>query len=225
MRSLTVLALALLAVSSEAAAQGTPPQQPTRLPVTRVVDDTMSLVTVQNGRAVPVTVYLESGALERRLGVVAAKGVATLALPNWATRSRGGVRLLARPDGEPSSLATANLAIASNARIGLVVPPRTGAAATDSVPVLLTAEERASTTVTIDNPGKAPITVFAERGVKLVRLGEIPASTQATLRFPKDMVRQGDNVRVFVRSAGGFELATRPLTLKPGDHISFDIVF
>jgi hypothetical protein len=67
------------------------------------------------------------------------------------------------------------------------------------------------------------MTVFAEQGMKLVRLGEVAANTQATLRLSKDLVR--NDIRIFVRSAGAAQVATRPLTLKAGDHIAVEIVF
>jgi hypothetical protein len=225
MRYLTILAIGLATLSTEAAAQQTTPQPPTRLPVARVIGDTMRIVTVQNDRAVPVTVYLERGSLERRLGVVAAGSVGTLSLPAWAVRGRSSVRLLARPESGGFHLATTSFALTGAVRIGLLVPPGAGYASIDSVPVPLTAEERASTTITIDNPRDRAMTVFAEQGVRLVRLGEVPANTQATLRFPKDLIRRGNDIRVFVRPAGGTEVATRALSLKTGDHIAMEIVF
>ena len=224
MRYLTILAIGLATLSTEAAAQTTP-QPPTRLPVTRVIGDTMSFVTVQNDREVSVAVYMESGTLERRLGVVPARAVATLAVPSWAVRGRSNVRLLARPEGEGFNLATTSFALTGAVRLGLLVPPRAGIASIDSVPVPLTAEERASTTITIDNPGNRSMTVFAEQGVRLVKLGEVAANTQATLRFPRDLVRRGSDIRVFVRPAGGTDVATRPLNLKQGDHLAMEIVF
>ena len=224
MRYLTMLAIGLATLSTEAAAQQTQPQPPTRLPVTRVIGDTMKLVTVQNDRATPVTVYLESAGFDRRLGVVAAGEVATLQLPAWAVNGRSTVRLLARPEGSGFSVATPLFAVSGAVRVGLLVPP-SGIASIDSVPVPLTAEERASTTITIDNPRNKPMTVFAEQGLRSVRLGEVPANTQATLSFPKELITRGDAIRVFVRPVGGTDVATRALNLKTGDHIAVEIVF
>jgi hypothetical protein len=212
-------------VATDAAAQQTTSQPPTRLPATRVVADTMNVVTVQNDRGVPVTIFLERGNVEGRLGVVPAGSVSTLPLPAWATGGRGTARLLARPEGEGFSVATPRFEIAGAARIGLLVPPAVRTASIDSVPVLLTAEEKAGTTVTVENPRGRPMTVYAEQGMRLVKLGEVPGKTQATLRLPADLVGRGTDIRIFVRAAGGAEVATRPLTLKPGDHISLDVVF
>jgi hypothetical protein len=222
MRYLTILAIGLATLSTNGSAQQTQP--PTRLPVTRVIGDTMRLVTVQNDRSTPVTVYLESGGFDRRLGVVAAGDVATLPLPAWAVNGRRTVRLLARPEGSGVSVATPLFAVSGAVRVGLLVPP-SGIASIDSVPVPLTAEERASTTITIDNPRNKPMTVFAEQGLRSVRLGEVPANTQTTLSFPKELITRGDAIRVFVRPAGGLDVATRALTLKTGDHIAVEIVF
>ncbi len=221
MRYSTLLAIALATLSTDAAAQQAQP--PMRLPATRVIGDTMKLVSVQNDRATPVTVYLEAGGIDRRLGTVVAGGVATLQLPAWAVNGRT-VRLLARPEGAGFSLATPAFPVSGAVRVGLLVPP-SGGASIDSVPVPLTAEERASTTITIDNPRNKPMTLFAEQGVRSVRLGEVPANTQATLSFPKDLITRGDAIRVFVRPAGGADVATRALNLKTGDHIAVEIVF
>ena len=225
MRYLTMLALGLATLSTEAAAQQTRPQPPTRLPVTRVIGDTMKLVIVQNDRSTPVAIFLEARGIDRRLGVVPAGAVATLQFPAWAVNDRSAVRLLARPEGAGFSVATPSFAVSGAVRIGLLVPPSAGVASTDSVPVPLTAEERASTTITIHNPRNTPMTVFAEQGVRSVRLGEVPANTQATLSFPKDLIKRGDAIRVFVRPVGGTDLATRALRLKTGDHLAVEIVF
>ncbi|WP_396202402.1 hypothetical protein [Gemmatimonas sp.] len=222
MRYLTMLAIGLATLSTNGSAQQAQP--PTRLPVTRVIGDTMKLVTVQNDRSTPVTVYLESAGFDRRLGVVAAGEVATLPLPAWAVNGRRTLRLLARPEGSGVSVATPFFAVSGVVRVGLLVPP-SGIASIDSVPVPLTAEERASTTITIDNPRNKPMTVFAEQGLRSVRLGEVPANTQATLSFPKDLIARGDAIRVFVRPVGGMDVATRALNLKTGDHIAVEIVF
>lgn len=222
MRYLTLLAVGLATLSTEAAAQQTQP--PTRLPVARVIGDSMKLVTVQNDRATPVTVYLEAAGIDRRLGTVAAGEVATLQLPAWAVNGRSTVRLLARPEGAGFSVATPAFTVSGAVRVGLLVPPN-GVASIDSVPVPLTAEERASTTITIDNPRNKPMTVFAEQGVRSVRLGEVPANTQATLTFPKDLIKRGDAIRVFVRPSNGTMVSTKALNLKTGDHIAVEIVF
>jgi hypothetical protein len=222
MRYLTMLAIGLATLSTNGSAQQAQP--PTRLPVTRVIGDTMKLVTVQNDRSTPVTVYLESAGFDRRLGVVAAGEVATLPLPAWAVNGRRTLRLLARPEGSGVSVATPFFAVSGVVRVGLLVPP-SGIASIDSVPVPLTAEERASTTITIDNPRNKPMTVFAEQGLRSVRLGEVPANTRATLSFPKDLIARGDAIRVFVRPVGGMDVATRALNLKTGDHIAVEIVF
>ena len=69
------------------------------------------------------------------------------------------------------------------------------------------------------------ITVFAEQGMRLVKLGEVTPKGEATLQVPQELVARGGEVRLFVRSAGGTDVATRPLTLRKGDHLSLDIVF
>lgn len=88
----------------------------------RVTVDTLSVVMVRNQRKVPVTVYLDYGPFDRRLGVVKALGNDTLRLPEYAVRGRLQVRLFAHPEGEVADLATQALALRAPARRVLVIP-------------------------------------------------------------------------------------------------------
>ena len=54
-------------------------------------------VTVENHRADPVTVYVQYGDFDRRLGVVAADEKTTLPVPAWLTRGRPDVQLFIHP--------------------------------------------------------------------------------------------------------------------------------
>lgn len=221
MRQLTFLALGLATFASVASAQGTQP--PTRLPAARVIGDTMNIVTVQNDRASAVTVYMENGAFDRRIGVVDPGKTATLPLPVWAVTGRSTLKLFARADGESGDLTTQSFELRGANRIGLLVPPSGGIADCDSMPVTLTAEELASTTLTVENQRTKPMTVFAEQGNYSIRLGDVKAGDKVTLRFPKSIIRNDNTIRVFVRPAGSIDLSTRALALKTGDHIAMVI--
>ena len=59
-------------------------QNPQMLPPAVITDTVVNSVTVQNHRNAPVTIYLESGNFDRRLGEVPAKDTKTLPLPPWA---------------------------------------------------------------------------------------------------------------------------------------------
>ncbi len=221
MRQLTFLALGLATFASVASAQGTQP--PTRLPAARVIGDTMNIVTVQNDRASAVTVYMENGAFDRRIGVVDAGKTATLPLPAWAVTGRRTLSLFARADGESGDLVTQSFELRGANRIGLLVPPSGGIADCDSLPVTLTSEELASTTLTVENQRTKPMTVYAEQGTYSIRLGEVKPGDKTTLRFPASIVRKDNTIRVFVRPAGSIDLSTQALALKRGEHIAMVI--
>lgn len=221
MRHLTLLALGLVTLTSVAAAQGTQP--PTRLPAARVLGDTTNIVTVQNDRASAVTVYMENGAFDRRIGVVAAGKTVTLPLPAWAVNGRTTLKLFARADGEAGDLTTQSFDLKGVKRIGMLIPPSGGIADCDSIPVTLSPDELASTTLTIDNQRDKPMTVYAEQGNYSIRLGDVKAGEKATLRFPKSIIRKDNTIRVFARPAGSLDLSTRALALRSGDHIAMVI--
>lgn len=216
-----VIGVAILTCASDAAAQGTQP--PTRLPTTRVTGDTANILSVQNDRASAVTLYVEAGAFDRRLGVVAAGKTSTLPLPAWAVKGQRNVQIFARADGEATDLVTQSFPLGGVNRLGMLIPPREGLANCDSLGISLSKEELAATTLTVANERKTLVTVYAEHGTYSVRLGDVPAGDQVNLRFPRSIV-QGDNtIKVFARPAGGLDLATQALRLKGGDHLAMRI--
>ena len=83
----------------------------------------------------------------------------------------------------------------------------------------LSADELAATTLTVSNDRDKPVTVFAEQGTFSVRLGEVKAGTQTTLTFPKSLITRDNTIRVFLRPAGGLDLATQVIQLKNGEHL------
>lgn len=213
----TALLLGLASISTVAAAQDQQP--PRRLPTTTVTADTSNILTVQNDRATAVTVYSKAGRFDRRLGVVAAGQIATIALPVWATTGTSSLQVFARADGEDTDLVTQTIALRGSKRIGLLVPPAGGVTSTNNIVVTLSNEERASTTVTVNNDRDRAVTVFAEQGLYSVRLGEVKAGEQATLKVPASLLSRENTMRVFVRPAGGLDLATQTLSFKKGEHL------
>ncbi|MCA0374555.1 MAG: hypothetical protein LCH84_02730 [Gemmatimonadetes bacterium] len=212
---LGLAATATLTTASLASAQTQPP---VRLPATRITADTTNVLAVQNDRAAAVTVYARVNGVDRRLGVVPAGAVSSLAIPAWAA-SGTTLQVVARADGEDRDLVTQSLALRGARRVGLLVPPRGGLATNDSMLVKLNADELASTTLTVNNPRDKAVTVYAEQGTYSVRLGEVRAGEQTTLRVPKSLVSRENTIRVFVRPAGGLDLATQLINLKSGDHL------
>lgn len=222
MRHLTTVLLGLATLSTAASAQS-PSQPPRRLPTARVTADTANVLAVQNDRGTAVTIYARVGAFDRRLGIVEPGAVRTLPIPGWAVAGETTLRVFARADGEDFDLVTQSLPLRGARRLGLLVPPRGGLAARDSLLVTLTGEELAATTLTVNNDRDTPVTVFAEQGTFSVRLGEVKAGTQTTLRVPTSIVTRDHTIRVFVRPAGGLDLATQVIPLRSGEHLGLRV--
>lgn len=182
-------------------------------------------VTVQNDRPVPVTVSMELGDLDRELGVVPPYDVRTLPLPAWAVRGRSAVELLAHPEGAVDDLTTAEFTLRAPARLALVVPPVGGfpAPPPDRMLADIPATEQGDATVTVDNPRAAAVTIYAEQGPFDMRVGEVPAHSQATLPLPKAAVRPSDGIELLVHPASGEDLASGTLAVHPGDHLGLRV--
>ena len=216
---MAALALGLATLASVAPAQDT-----TRLPPT-VIADTLNVLTVQNQRKVPVTVYMEYGRFDRRLGVVPPFDVARLPLPEWAVRSRTRIQLFVHPEGEGRDLATHHFALRPPARLALRVPPRGGTepAPTDTMTEVIPPEDLAEATLTVDNARDKTVTVYAQQNRFDVRLGQVPAGGRVTLRFPKSIVHPGEFIQIFVHPDGEMDLASERLKIDRGKHLGLRV--
>jgi len=221
---MATLALGLTALAGAAPAQGAL-RLASAAPADTVADTAANTVTVQNDRKVPVTVYMEYGAFDRRLGTVPALRAATLPLPKWAVRGRARIQLFVHPEGEADDLATQEFSLEPPGRIGMVVPPRGGMppSPTGTMTAMIPPEELADATLTVDNPRGKPVTVFAEQGAFDIRIGEVPARDRATLRFPKMVVRPGDSIEIILHPAGGEDLASQTLRVRKGEHLGIKV--
>ncbi len=185
------------------------------------VDSSSNSVTVQNNRNSPVTVYLSSNRLDRRLGVVEAYSVSTLPLPSWTVNGNAMVHLFARSDNAVLDLTTPDFKLQSPARIGMVVPAAeqmSGVRDTESVDVA--PEDAAEATITVDNPRTVAVAVIAERGPFDFRLGQIAAGSRATLRFPRSLVGSSGALVLYVRPQSGLDFVSNPMQVRSGDHLA-----
>jgi hypothetical protein len=220
MRSLSVaLALAVGAFASVASAQ-----DPQRLPPSKTVD-TVNAVTVRNQRKVPVTVYLEYGRFDRRLGMVPAGSTQTLRLPPTAYSGLERVRFLVHPEGEVTDLASQEFSVPRAAQLSLDVPPwgDMEAAPSDTMMQVIAPEELAETTITVDNPREVPVTVLVRYGKFDARLGQVAARARTTLRFPKASVGARNLVSIVVHPEGGRDLASETLAIRKGQHLGLRV--
>jgi hypothetical protein len=214
------LGLGLATLAGVAAAQSAQPVHDTAPP-----DTSANAVTVQNDRKVPVTIYMDWGPFDRRLGIVPPLQTATLPLPAWAVRDHETIRLFAHPEGDPDDLATEEFPLESPGRIAMMVPPQGGLpkASTDAMSAVIPPDELADATLTVDNPRNTPVTVFAEQGDFDVRLGQVPAHGHATLQFPKSVVLADESIQVFVHPEGGADLSSDTLHVRKGEHLGLRV--
>ena len=196
----------------------------TAVPAVRA-DSTANTVTVQNDRKVPVTVYLEYGEFDRRLGIVPGLQTKTLPLPTTLVRGRETVQLFAHAEGDADDLATQEFELRPPGRVAMLIPSwgDMDKAPADTMSAVIPPEELADATITVDNPRAVPVTVFAEQGPFDVRLGSVPAKSGVTLRFPKSVVVADESIQVFVHPEGGVDLSTETLRIRKGEHLGLRV--
>lgn len=214
-----VTAFALTLSVSVAHAQDTQ-QRPARLPASKVVGDTMKAVTVQNDRQTAVTLYVDAGRVDRAIGTVEAGATSRLALPTWALTGQRAVRLVARTGDSAKEIASYSLPVNESRQLGLLIPPANGLPAGDSVLVALPQGTASQATVTVSNEQDRAVTVYAEQGLLLVKLGEVAAKQQATMVLPSMLTKNTGELRVFARPAGAQAVSTKGLRVEQGDHIA-----
>jgi len=78
-------------------------------------------VTVQNNRAVPVTVYVERGEFDTRIGTVPANQESTLLVPEWLATERPSAEIFVHPEGE-ADLQSWSLELKPGAHLFVKVP-------------------------------------------------------------------------------------------------------
>ena len=100
---------------------GAPTERAARAKPTPDDSAQMTLVVVQNDRDVPVTVYLERGNEEVRLGRVGGMSDSTLRVPDFIAGQ--DVRFFVQPVGE-SEESTGLVDLERGEHLGLVIPPR-----------------------------------------------------------------------------------------------------
>ena len=182
-------------------------------------------VTVENDRKVPVTVYMEYGEFDRRLGTVPASSTATLQLPGWAVQSHQTIALFAHPEGEVDDLATQRFTLEAPGQLSMVIPPfgQQPASPADTMSAVIPPEEMADATLTVENPRSTPATVFASRPPFDIRLGTVPARGTATLRFPKSALQPDGSISIVIHPEGGMDLESQTLDVRKGNHLGIRI--
>lgn len=224
MRYSTIMAtafvgLAFVGLATVASAQDTT-QAPTRLPSAKVTAELGKVVTVQNDRREAVRFFIEAGTAERMLGLVPPNSTSELQLPTWTVNAKRSIVVLAVAENSAQVIARYQVPLVAGQMMGLLVPPSEGLPAGDSIFIALPKGMGTTATVTVENTRAHPVAIFAEQGLRFVRLGEIAANTQGTLPLPSSMLSGKEGVRIFARPGGAAERSTQSLKLRGGDHIA-----
>jgi hypothetical protein len=177
-------------------------------------------VTVENDRAEPVTVYVEIGDDDVRLGTLPAFGDSTFELPQWVGSRARSVDFFIHPE-RGFDEDTGTLVLEPGERLGILVP---GGPATSSEEPNPDEAPSDTTTATIQNDRNEEVTVYLERGDADVTLGTIPAFGTATFIVPKWMLPGPTNeVDFFVHPSSGFDEDTGPVTLRAGERLGIRV--
>lgn len=93
----------------------------------------------------------------------------------------------------------------------------------DAMTAYIPPDERAETTLTVDNERNVPVTIYAEEGDFDHELGQIPAHGESTIVLPGWLTGPGDAVRLFVHPKNGFDLASDLLDIERGEHMGLRV--
>lgn len=182
--------------------------------------DLSGSVVVQNDRNVPVTVYVENGSLDTKIGTVDALHTATLPLPSWVT-SKPNVSFAIHP-ARGLDLEANAFDVHPGVRLGLVVRnPGDGWVGESPAAPRLTASlppsELGRATVTIENGRKSDELVLLERGSFETRLGTVAANSTETFLIPPGLV--GTEAQIVLHSRKGEDLESASLVVRAGEHL------
>jgi hypothetical protein len=196
-----VATLVAFAQPNTASAEG--PRQPTT-------------VTVTNMRSVPVTVFVDWGPFDVRLGTVDPLSRKTLSLSPYLTET--DVRVFVHPEDGPD-LVTPDLDVTPGASLEILVPTNNVGFVPAPPAEVIPNPGRGTTTITVQNQRAQDVTLYIERGRFEVRLGTVAAHQEQTIEVPAWLTRSDKSVEVFVHPRGGLDLASQPFELKPGAHL------
>ncbi len=175
-----------------------------------------ALVEVQNNFNQPVTVFMERGQFDRRLGTVAAMTTDSIPLPAWLTDGLEEIALFVVPK-KGEEMATQIFPVHRGEVIGLIVP--TPPPAREVIYEKLPADEVSKTTLTVDNREDRDVVVYADEGQFQLRLGTAAAGSTTTLEFPASVVRPDHTITIEVQPKGALDMESYPLRVRPGEHL------
>jgi hypothetical protein len=76
-----------------------------------------------------------------------------------------------------------------------------------------------TTSLVVQNNRTAPVRVYLDIGNEEISLGSVKPLDVATLVVPRWLVRNDEEVNIFVEPQRGFEMQTGYIDLQPGEHV------
>lgn len=183
-------------------------------------------IAVQNNRKVPVTVYLDQGDFDLRLGEVGALNTSTLKLPTWLVRDQRDIQIFVHPE-DGNDLASTHFTVAPGTHLALTVqvgdyPPWKPSPA-DTMSAVLSPSDKRTATLTVENPRKQDVTIYVEQGDFDLRLGIVKAGKTRTLKLPPPTSSSASQIQIFVHPARGVDLSSSYLDISPGAHLGLKV--
>lgn len=190
---------------------------------TRGTSSQETTVEVQNNRKVPVTVFIDRGPFDVRVGEVGPMKTATLKLPTWVASEGHDVQIFVHPEGE-EDLASQEFSVHRGVHLGVLVPEGNGAwpssePAAARMSAVLTPDQLSATTLTVENTYPVRVVMYVEQGPFDVRLGTVGATSTATLTLPSWVVNDHESIQIFAHPERGQDLESTRLDLRKGEHL------
>jgi len=201
--SLGVAAFAVLVAPVQATAQST--------------KDRPAVLTVDNTRSEPVTVYVDRDEFDIRVGTVPAHQKAKLQLPSYLDDGQD-VQVFVHPEGG-QDLASQDVTVTWGEDIDILVPTNNVGYVPPPAPEKIANPGPGTTTVTVQNPRDVPVTVFVERGEFDARIGTVAPDREVTLKIPEYLTRDESTIQIVVHPERGMDLASQDFDLKPDAHL------
>jgi hypothetical protein len=195
-RRLLLAALALTPVAGPLGAQSI-----------RMIDEDEPLITVQNNRDEAVTIYLDTGPFEQKLGTVEPLTMATLSLP-WTVRGKETVKFLIQPKGEMGLMAEASVRD-EVPRLSLLLDEESKLSVRTAQVAATTGTS--GTMITVENDEDEPADVLVVHGMHEHRLGRVAG--ESTQTFVLTGHEEGEQGRIVLVPEGGSALLTPDVVL------------
>ena len=172
----------------------------------RVIEEDEPRITVQNNRDEAVTIYLDTGPFEQKLGTIEPLTMATFPLP-WTVRGKETVKFLIQPKGE--------LGLQAQASVREVVPRFSLMLDEESKLSLRTAQAMTTgtseTLITVENDRDEAADVLVVHGMHEHRLGRVAGESTQTFRLTGH--EEGEQGRIVLVPVGGSALLTTDVVL------------